>query len=441
MSGRPRSTRLGDTMSTWWCRLGWRTLPRSSKPSLMTSSVMSLTTTSSFTWTTSWYFRRHWRNTSPTSASSSSGFWRTASTQRQRSASSTAPRSSSSTSWCPGGRSPWTPLRPRQWCRGLPPPTASPIFIGGSSGDSVPVSGHWQHWHPPRSRSAGHLKPTPPSQPSKRASPPPQSSSCPTRRSSSFWLPPETQTPETILPAWTLVAVTRLEIEDQVERSLGNETPPEDTPANRMYVPEDAHPEVLQWAHSSSLACHPGVRCTLALLSRRFWWPSARLDLEEFVAACLICARAKGNSQHPQGLLQPLPVPHRPWSHIAVDFVTGLPESQGSSVILTIVDRFSKSAHFVALPKLPSTKETAQLLVQNVFRLHGLPLEVTSDRGPQFTSAFWKAFCMLVGVRPQLSSGFHPQTNGQTERLNQELEKSLGCLVEGSPSSWPASLP
>ena len=139
------------------------------------------------------------------------------------------------------------------------------------------------------------------------------------------------------------------------------------------------------------------------------------------MAACPVCARAKGNSQRPQGLLQPLPVPRRPWSHIVVDFVTGLPESQASSVILTIVDCFSKSAHFVALPKLSSTKETAQLLVQHVFRLHGLPLDVTSDRGPQFTSAFWKAFCTLMGVRPQLSSGFPPQTNGQTERLNQEL--------------------
>ena len=152
---------------------------------------------------------------------------------------------------------------------------------------------------------------------------------------------------------------------------------------HNIFVPEDARPEVLQWAHSSSLACHPGVRRTLALLSRRFWWPSARRDLEEFVVACPVCARAKGTSQRPQGLLQPLPVPHRPWSHIVVDFVTGLPESQGSSMILTIFDRFSKSAHLVELPKLPSAKETTQL----------------------------------------------------------KKEKSLRCLVEGSPSSWAASLP
>ena len=224
--------------------------------------------------------------------------------------------------------------------------------------------------------------------------------------------PPETETPETILLLRTLVAATRLEIEDQVERSLGGEAIPVDTPTNRMYVLKGVRSEVLKWAHSSSLACHPRVCCTLALLRLRFWWPSARRDLEEFVAACPVCARAKGNSQRPQGLLQPLLVPHRPWSHIAIDFVTGLPESQGSSIILTIVDHFSKSAHLVPLPKLPSSKETAQILIEHFFQLHRLPMEVTSDRGPQFTSAFWKAFCALVGVKPKLSSGFHPQTNG-----------------------------
>ena len=151
--------------------------------------------------------------------------------------------------------------------------------------------------------------------------------------------------------------------------------------------------------HSSALAGHPGTRRTLALLNPRFWWPGVRRDVAEFVAACPICAQAKGGSQQAQGLLQPLPVPHRPWSHIAIDFVKGLPESQGNTVILTIVDLFFKSAHFVPLPKLPSSKETAQILVQHVFRLHGIPLEVTSDRGPQFTSTLRKAFCTSAVIR------------------------------------------
>ena len=225
------------------------------------------------------------------------------------------------------------------------------------------------------------------------------------------------------------VATTWLEIEDQVGRAPEGKVAPAEIPTNLLYVPEEARLGVLKWAHSSRLACHPAVRRTLALLDQQFWWLSARRDMEEFVVAYPVCAHTKGNSLYPQGLLQPLPVSHYPWSRIALDFVTRLPESQGHTVILTVVDCFSKAAHFILLPKLPSSKETAQVLVQHVFRIHGLPLEVTSDRGPQFSSAFWKAFRAPVGAKPQLSSGFHPQSNGQTERLNQELPGGLlGCL-------------
>uniref|UniRef100_A0AAQ5X1C9 Integrase catalytic domain-containing protein n=1 Tax=Amphiprion ocellaris TaxID=80972 RepID=A0AAQ5X1C9_AMPOC len=164
-------------------------------------------------------------------------------------------------------------------------------------------------------------------------------------------------------------------------------------------------------------------------------------DAKEFVAACTICARNKTSNQASPGLLQPLPVPRRPWSHIAVDFVTGLPVSQGNSVILTIVDRFSKAAHFVPLPKLPTAKETAEALVLNVFRLHGIPLDIVSDRGPQFTSEVWKAFCNALGATVSLTSGFHPQSNGQTERTNQSLEVFLRCMVSENPTSWCERLP
>ncbi|KAI2668743.1 Transposon Ty3-I Gag-Pol polyprotein [Labeo rohita] len=140
------------------------------------------------------------------------------------------------------------------------------------------------------------------------------------------------------------------------------------------------------------------------------------------------------------GLLQPLLVPSRPWSHIALDFVTALPPSQGNTVVLTVVDRFSKAAHFIPLPKLPSAKETAVTVVDHVFRLHGLPTDVVSDRGPQFVSKFWQEFCRLLGATVSLSSGFHPQSNGQTERANQDLERTLRCMVTRNPSSWSQQL-
>eukprot|EP00064_Thunnus_orientalis_P017628 superscaffoldBa00003800_g17712 len=140
------------------------------------------------------------------------------------------------------------------------------------------------------------------------------------------------------------------------------------------------------------------------------------------------------------GLLQPLPVPHRPWSHISMDFVTGLPSSEGHTVILTNVGRFSKMSHFMPLPKLPSAKRTAQLVLLHIFCLHGLPVDVVSDRGPQFASVFWREICSLLGATASLSSGFHPQTNGQTERMNQELETALRCMASQNPSSWSSQL-
>ena len=232
--------------------------------------------------------------------------------------------------------------------------------------------------------------------------------------------------PTTVLPADMLVTATHLDIESLVERALEGVTAPANSSAGQLYVPEEVQSEVLTWTHSSQLACHPVVHHTLALLGHRFWWPSVHRDTTEFVSACPVCAQAKGGSLCPQGLLQPLSVPHRPWSHIA--------ESRSHTVILSVVDRFSKYAHFIPLPKLPSAKETAQLRLQQVFRLHSLPREVTSDRGPQFTSAFWGAFCKQVGAKPQLSSGFHPQTKGQMERLKQELSP-----LSQVPAAWWSS--
>lgn len=163
-------------------------------------------------------------------------------------------------------------------------------------------------------------------------------------------------------------------------------------------------------------------------------------DVKEFVSSCSVCAQNKGSHQPPSGLLQPLPVPGRPWSHISLDFVTGLPPSEGNTTILTIIDRFSKAVHFVPLPKLPSAQETAQLITQHVFRLHGIPNDIVSDRGPQFISQVWRSFCQAVGASVSLSSGYHPQSNGQSERANQELESLLRCVIDNNPSSWSTHL-
>lgn len=243
-------------------------------------------------------------------------------------------------------------------------------------------------------------------------------------------------TPVTILPPAKIVAPVRWGIETVVQEAQQREPDPGGGPPNCLYVPSAVRSQVLQWAHSSRLTSHPGTLRTLEFLSRRFWWPEINADVKSFVAACIICSQNKSVHTAPQGLLHPLPIPGRPWSHISMDFISGLPPSDGNTVILVIVDRFSKACRFIPLPKLPSAPETAEIVCQYVFRTFGLPLDVVSDRGPQFTSQFWRAFCKLVGAKVSLSSGFHPESNGQTERVNQDLETTLRCLASNNPSTW-----
>uniref|UniRef100_A0A8C5C6Y7 Gypsy retrotransposon integrase-like protein 1 n=1 Tax=Gadus morhua TaxID=8049 RepID=A0A8C5C6Y7_GADMO len=147
---------------------------------------------------------------------------------------------------------------------------------------------------------------------------------------------------ERILPTKVVIGAVTWDIVDKVKRSQAGQPIPSACPDNRLYVPVSLRSQVLQWGHSSRLACHPGVRRTLALLKQRFWWTSIEEDTKEFIAACQICSQHKTARHAPSGLLQPLPIPHRPWSHISLDFVTGLPPSEGNTTILTIVDRFSK---------------------------------------------------------------------------------------------------
>ena len=159
------------------------------------------------------------------------------------------------------------------------------------------------------------------------------------------------------------------------------------------------------------------------------------------MAACNVCSRSKASHRPPAGLLRPLPIPGRPWSDVALDFVTGLPTSKGNNTILTIVDRFSKMVHFIALPKLPSVAETVDLFTTYVIRLHVIPCNIVSDRGPQFTARVWQAFCHGIGSTASLSSGYHPQTNGQAERANQALEATLHCVTTSNPASWSLHVP
>ena len=247
--------------------------------------------------------------------------------------------------------------------------------------------------------------------------------------------------PENILPPTCIIGTLTWEVESAVRLVQRQQPDPSTGPPNRLFVPDAVRSRVLVWAHSSRFTCHPGINRTLDFIRRRFWWSTMDAVVRSFIAACATCARNKTSTRPRSGLLRPLPIPSRPWSHIALDFVTGLPPSEGNTTILTVIDRFSKAAHFIALPKLPSSRETADLLVKHVFCLHGMPTDIVSDRGPQFTSQVWRAFCGALGATSSLSSGFHPQSNGQSERANQQMEAALRCITHASPTSWSTQLP
>uniref|UniRef100_A0A8C5QVR1 Uncharacterized protein n=1 Tax=Leptobrachium leishanense TaxID=445787 RepID=A0A8C5QVR1_9ANUR len=161
----------------------------------------------------------------------------------------------------------------------------------------------------------------------------------------------------------------------------------------------------------------------------------------KYVTACPVCNRNKKLSQKTAGLLQPLPVPDRPWKDLTVDFIVDLPPSQGCTTIMVVVDRLTKMAHFVPTKGLPTAKVTASLFHKEIFRLHGIPASILSDRGSQFTSRFWRMFCLSLKIHVKLSSAYHPQTNGQTERTNQIVEQYLRCYTCHLQDDWVDLLP
>ncbi|KAL0180441.1 hypothetical protein M9458_025883, partial [Cirrhinus mrigala] len=227
----------------------------------------------------------------------------------------------------------------------------------------------------------------------------------------------------------------------QISWDQQNEPSPPECPPNRQYVPQALRQRTLQWVHASLSSGHPGIHRTTNLVRNAFWWPNMNQDITNFVKACSVCAQSKTPCELPAGLLQPLLIPRRPWSHLSIDFITDLPNSNGYTTILVIVDRFSKSCRLIPLKSLPTAMETALELFSHVFRIYGLPEDTVSDRGPQFTSRVWQAFCKQLDISVSLTSGYHPQSNGQVERLNQEIGRYLRTYCNREQDKWSDFLP
>ena len=210
---------------------------------------------------------------------------------------------------------------------------------------------------------------------------------------------------------------------------------------NMIYVPYPLCPAVMSSRHDPATAGHFGVKKTVELIKQDYWWPGMRDDVTKFIKSCDTCNRCKAPTHAPQGLLNPLHIPSRPWTHISMDFITDLPVCNGFDSVLTIVDRFSKMAHFIPCLKSTTAKDLAELFLARIYSIHGLPTDIVSDQGPQFVANFWQALLSRLGIHSSLSTAYHPQSNGQSEALNKILEQYLRCYCNYQQDNWVSLLP
>jgi hypothetical protein len=182
---------------------------------------------------------------------------------------------------------------------------------------------------------------------------------------------------------------------------------------------------ILRDLHDSAIAGHPGVDRTYQSVRRWFWWRGMLRDIAEYVHSCHSCQTSKSSNQLPAGTLQPLPIPSQRWLSISMDFITGLPKRQQFDSILVVVDRFSKMVSLMPCKESITAKQTACLLFENVLCDHGLPESIVSDRDPRFTSSFWRSLAALYETNLCMGTAYHPQSDGQTERMNRLLEETL----------------
>jgi hypothetical protein len=185
--------------------------------------------------------------------------------------------------------------------------------------------------------------------------------------------------------------------------------------------------------HNSAVGDHSGFPVTHSRIKKLFAWRGMKSDIKLYVANCTTCIQAKPDRSKYPGLLSPLPVPSEAWQVISMDFIDGLPRSGHADCVMVVVDKFSKFAHFIPLLHPYSAPKVAQVFLDNVFRLHGMPTHIISDRDPVFTSSFWKELFKLANTLLCMSSAYHPQSDGQTERVNQCLETYLRCFVHSCP--------
>jgi hypothetical protein len=207
---------------------------------------------------------------------------------------------------------------------------------------------------------------------------------------------------------------------------------------DRICVPdiESLCETILKEAHDSDYSIHPGSTKMYQDLKQKYWWYGLKRDVAAHVAMCDVCQRVKAEHRRPARLLHPLKIPEWKWEEIGMDFITGLPSTpRGYDSIWVIMDRLTKVAHFISVKTTYKGSQLAELYMAQIVCLHGVPKKIVSDRGPQFTSRFWRSFHENMNTKLNFSTAYHPQTDGQTERTNQVLEDMLrACALQHGSS-------
>jgi len=200
--------------------------------------------------------------------------------------------------------------------------------------------------------------------------------------------------------------------------------------------------QILESEHDTKVAGHMGQDKTIKQMWRNFWWPRINEQITDFFRSCLQCQKNNAARHQPYGLLAPMELPYALWQSIAMDFITDLPLSEQCDQLWVLVDRFTKMAHFIPLPKEgKSASDLARTFAREVWRHHGLPSDIVSDRDCRITSTVWQEFLTLSGICPRMSTAFHPQTDGQTEHLNQTIEAYLRSFISYEQDDWVSLLP
>ena len=204
----------------------------------------------------------------------------------------------------------------------------------------------------------------------------------------------------------------------------------------RLFIVSTDHISIIWLYHDMPTAGHGEQWKMVELVTRNYWWPEVTKKVKQYVERCDQCQRMKNRAEMPAGKLRSNQIPERSWQHILVDFITKLPMSKGHNSILVVCDRFSKMSHFVVTTEKIMVEELARLFRDYVWKLHGLLKSVISDRGLQFAAGLMRELNKMLGIETKLSMAYYLETDGQTERTNQELEQYLRMYVNYRQNNW-----